>query len=189
MPTAWWLRPVRMQARVGEQSAVTWKRLYRSPPCASRSMLGVSMFEPKQPSCAKPVSSSSTTTTFGGAAIAFTLRNPGGGRSVRPRAGVALAGLGLVELGLGAFGDATSPRQLGLEPADLLAGAVERGLGLLAGRRRDLDPLGTRRGGAGLLACRLGRGALARELVDRPRCGPLRRCVRLRRRRARPSGW
>ena len=25
MPTAWWLRPVRRQARVGEHSAVVWK--------------------------------------------------------------------------------------------------------------------------------------------------------------------
>ena len=26
-PTAWWLRPESSAARVGEQSAVTWKRL------------------------------------------------------------------------------------------------------------------------------------------------------------------
>ena len=25
IPTAWWLRPVSTQARVGEQSAVVWK--------------------------------------------------------------------------------------------------------------------------------------------------------------------
>jgi hypothetical protein len=25
IPTAWWLRPVNRQARVGEQSAVVWK--------------------------------------------------------------------------------------------------------------------------------------------------------------------
>ena len=31
MPTAWWLRPVSRHARVGEQIAVTWKRLYARP--------------------------------------------------------------------------------------------------------------------------------------------------------------
>lgn len=46
MPTVWWLRPVRREARVGEQSAVTWKLAKRSPLWARRSMLGVSMLEP-----------------------------------------------------------------------------------------------------------------------------------------------
>ncbi len=46
MPTAWWLRPVSSAARLGEQMAVTWKRLYRNPPAARASMLGVSMSEP-----------------------------------------------------------------------------------------------------------------------------------------------
>ena len=46
MPTAWWLRPVSNAARVGEHSAVTWKRLKRRPPAASASMLGVAMSEP-----------------------------------------------------------------------------------------------------------------------------------------------
>src|SRR3546814_11333756 len=64
-PTAWWLRPVSRLARVGEQIAVTWKRLYRRPPAASRSMFGVSMAEPKQPSWAKPRSSKRMTMTFG----------------------------------------------------------------------------------------------------------------------------
>ena len=50
MPTAWWLRPVSRHARVGEHREVTWKRLYRSPPAASPSMVGVSMSLPKQPS-------------------------------------------------------------------------------------------------------------------------------------------
>ena len=31
MPTVWWLRPVSSAARVGEHSAVVWKRLYFSP--------------------------------------------------------------------------------------------------------------------------------------------------------------
>ena len=43
MPTRWWLRPVRMQARVGEQNAVVWKFVYRSPSEASRLIVGVAM--------------------------------------------------------------------------------------------------------------------------------------------------
>ena len=46
MPTAWWLRPVSRQARVGEQSAVVWKPVKRTPPAASASMFGVAMVEP-----------------------------------------------------------------------------------------------------------------------------------------------
>src|SRR6266850_4759047 len=41
MPTAWWLRPDNIAARVGEQSAVVWKRVYFSPSRASRSAVGV----------------------------------------------------------------------------------------------------------------------------------------------------
>mgnify|MGYP001093100417 CR=1 FL=1 len=41
MPTEWWLRPVSSAWRVGEQSAVVWKRLYLSPPAASFSATGV----------------------------------------------------------------------------------------------------------------------------------------------------
>src|SRR5262249_49041691 len=55
-------------ARVGEHSAVVWKFVYCSPLAASRSNVGVSMSEPKQPNCAKPTSSSSTTSTFGASA-------------------------------------------------------------------------------------------------------------------------
>ncbi len=46
MPTRWWLRPVSRQARVGEQTAVVWKLVKRTPPAANRSMLGVAMSEP-----------------------------------------------------------------------------------------------------------------------------------------------
>ncbi len=46
IPTLWWLRPVSSEARVGEQSGVTWKFVYWRPPDASRSMFGVSMSEP-----------------------------------------------------------------------------------------------------------------------------------------------
>ena len=45
MPTEWWLRPVRRQARVGEQRAVVWKLLNRSPPAASASRVGVLISE------------------------------------------------------------------------------------------------------------------------------------------------
>ena len=37
----WWLRPVRSATRVGEHSAVVWKRLYFSPWLASRSSVGI----------------------------------------------------------------------------------------------------------------------------------------------------
>ena len=41
MPTEWWLRPVSSACRVGEHSAVVWKRLYFRPFAASRSAVGV----------------------------------------------------------------------------------------------------------------------------------------------------
>ena len=41
MPTVWWLRPESSAARVGEQSAVVWKRLNFSPSPARRSAVGV----------------------------------------------------------------------------------------------------------------------------------------------------
>jgi hypothetical protein len=46
MPTAWWLRPVRRHARVGEHSAVVWNPVYRNPPAASASMCGVASVDP-----------------------------------------------------------------------------------------------------------------------------------------------
>jgi hypothetical protein len=46
MPLVWWLRPVRRQERVGEQSAVVWKFARRTPSAATASMFGVSMNEP-----------------------------------------------------------------------------------------------------------------------------------------------
>ena len=72
IPTAWWFRPVSRAWRVGEQSAVVWKRLYLSPFAASRSAVGVETGPPKALEAAKPTSSSSTTSTFGA---------PSGGRS------------------------------------------------------------------------------------------------------------
>jgi hypothetical protein len=43
IPFEWWLRPVRMQARVGEQSAVVCMLLNSSPCSARASMFGVLM--------------------------------------------------------------------------------------------------------------------------------------------------
>ncbi len=40
-PTRCWLRPVSSAARVGEQTAVTWKRLYVRPICWTRVKAGV----------------------------------------------------------------------------------------------------------------------------------------------------
>ena len=72
MPTEWWLRPVSSAWRVGEHSAVVWKRLYLSPFSASRSAVGVAHGPPNALEAPKPTSSSSTTSTFGA---------PSGGRS------------------------------------------------------------------------------------------------------------
>ena len=46
IPTLWWLRPVSTHARVGEHSPVVWKLVNVRPPAASRSNVGVSMFDP-----------------------------------------------------------------------------------------------------------------------------------------------
>ena len=46
MPTAWWLRPVSREARVGEHSGVTWKFEYRRPLVARASIFGVVRSEP-----------------------------------------------------------------------------------------------------------------------------------------------
>jgi len=44
--------------RVGEQSAVVWKRVYFNPPAANRSAVGVLMGPPKALEPANPTSSS-----------------------------------------------------------------------------------------------------------------------------------
>jgi hypothetical protein len=72
IPTEWWLRPVRSAWRVGEHSAVVWKRLYFNPFAASRSATGVEQGPPNALEEPKPASSSSMTSTFGA---------PAGGRS------------------------------------------------------------------------------------------------------------
>src|SRR5215207_7564815 len=72
MPTLWWLRPVNSAERVGEHSAVVWKRVYLRPVFASRSKLGVAHGPPNALLAPKPTSSIRITTTFGA---------PSGGRS------------------------------------------------------------------------------------------------------------
>ena len=63
--TRWWLRPVSMAARVGEHTAVTWKRLYVSPISCTRVRLGVLMPPPKVSGPPKPASSMRTRSTLG----------------------------------------------------------------------------------------------------------------------------
>ena len=64
MPTEWWLRPVSRAWRVGEHSAVVWKRLYFSPAAASFSKAGVLHGPPKALEAPKPTSSSRTIRTL-----------------------------------------------------------------------------------------------------------------------------
>ena len=72
MPTEWWLRPVSSAERVGEHSAVVWKRVYFRPPAASRSKLGVWQGPPNALDAPNPTSSIRTMRTLGA---------PSGGRS------------------------------------------------------------------------------------------------------------
>src|SRR3954453_15318156 len=72
MPTVWWLRPVSSAARVGEHSAVVWKRLYFRPSAARRSAVGVAHGPPNALEAPNPASSSRITSTFGA---------PAGGRT------------------------------------------------------------------------------------------------------------
>ena len=72
IPTEWWFRPVSSAWRVGEQSAVVWKRLYLSPFAASRSAVGVEHGPPKALEAPKPAVVDQDDRTFGA---------PPGGRS------------------------------------------------------------------------------------------------------------
>ena len=65
IPLRWWLRPVMMQERLGEHSAVVCMLLYRTPLLAIRSKFGVAIGLPKHPRFPNPVSSSTMNTTFG----------------------------------------------------------------------------------------------------------------------------
>jgi hypothetical protein len=57
LATEWWFRPVMSAARVGEQSAVVWKRLKRSPVSAMRWKFGVWIGPPNVLLAPKPTSS------------------------------------------------------------------------------------------------------------------------------------
>src|SRR5262245_36168492 len=72
MPTEWWLRPARSAARVGEQRAVVWKRVYFRPLAASFSKAGVWHGPPNALEAPNPTSSIKITSTLGA---------PVGGRS------------------------------------------------------------------------------------------------------------
>src|SRR4029079_6792226 len=82
----WWLRPVSMHDRLGEQRAVVCMLLKRRPFAASLSRLGVRIGDPKQPRCPKPVSSRTMNKTFGDPDLARTGRGHAGDDSpiVRP---------------------------------------------------------------------------------------------------------
>ncbi len=73
IPTEWWLRPVSIACRVGEHSAVVWKRLSFTPFAASRSATGVLHGPPNAVDAPNPTSSISTINTLGA---------PSGGRNV-----------------------------------------------------------------------------------------------------------
>src|SRR5262245_26801452 len=68
----WWLRPVMRAARVGEHSAVVWKRLYLIPRLASLSNVGVGIGPPKVLAAPKPTSSVMMSKTFGAPLGALT---------------------------------------------------------------------------------------------------------------------
>src|SRR5271157_6053377 len=70
-PTRWWLRLVSSAARVGEQRAVTWKRLYVRPSCWTRVRLGVLIGPPNVSGWPNPASSIRTISTLGASSGAF----------------------------------------------------------------------------------------------------------------------
>ena len=72
IPTLWWLRPESRAARVGEHSAVVWKRVNLTPALATRSKFGVSHGPPKALEDPNPASSMRMIRTFGA---------PAGGRT------------------------------------------------------------------------------------------------------------
>src|SRR3954453_2775200 len=65
MPFVVWLRPVRSDERVGEQSAVVCQFVYVRPLCASLLMFGVSISPPHGSIAEKPTSSRTMYRTFG----------------------------------------------------------------------------------------------------------------------------
>ncbi len=79
--------------RVGLHSAVVWKRLYRRPPAAIRSSVGMRMGPPKALEWPKPMSSISTITTLGAPCGALTSKR-GGGFTLRASSSVIEAAFG-----------------------------------------------------------------------------------------------
>ena len=67
------MRPVNIAARVGEHSAVVWKRFSFNPAADNRSAVGVLHGPPKPDEAPNPTSSMRTISTLGA---------PGGGRSI-----------------------------------------------------------------------------------------------------------
>ena len=84
----WWFRPVSRAARVGEQSAVTWKPLYLRPCPPTRVIAGVETGPPNVDGLPKPASSISTSNTFGapsgGDGVMLIVQSATDASSVRP---------------------------------------------------------------------------------------------------------
>ncbi len=74
----WWLRPLSRAVRVGEQRAVVWNWLKRSPSLASLSAVGMWMGPPKALGMPKPMSSMRMMSTLGAPLGAFTSKRGGG---------------------------------------------------------------------------------------------------------------
>src|SRR5690242_18074051 len=85
-----WLRPVSRAMRVGEQSAVVWKRLYYSSFFARRSASGMRQGRRKALLWPKPMSSMRTMTTLGAPLGALTWKG-GGALALRTSISVIVA--------------------------------------------------------------------------------------------------
>jgi hypothetical protein len=95
IPTVVWLRPVNIDARVGELIAVVWNCVYFKPLSASRCIVGVSIGPPNGDSAPNPVSSHRMNMTFGAPLGAFgcSYGSQSGLESRRSRLIVPLNGL------------------------------------------------------------------------------------------------
>ena len=94
-PTRCWLRPVSSAARVGEHTAVTWKRLYVMPMSCTRENAGVCTGPPKLSMEPKPASSMRTRRTLGASSgrLGPGDERPVGDRVLERPAGRAAEGL------------------------------------------------------------------------------------------------
>lgn len=90
MFAVWWLRPVSSAWRVGEHSAVVWNRENAVPSAVIRSAMGISHGPPKALLAPKPMSSMSTTSTFGAPAGGRSGAVGGGGVASRASTGVSV---------------------------------------------------------------------------------------------------